>query len=106
MIYKHLAWKRKSFSFWNDPSNELQLIDLSLEYLKTRNGRLLLKDEGISYLNPAFDSSNGKLMLFFGYCDDKPKVGIRFGISYIFQCTSPLIKRGIGIELVTLELEF
>jgi hypothetical protein len=42
--------------------------------LKTRNGRLLLKEGGKSYLNPAFDSSTGKLMLFFGYCDDKPKV--------------------------------
>jgi hypothetical protein len=58
----------------SDPSNEVQLIDLSLECLKTRNGRLLLKEGGKSYLNPAFDSSNGKLLLFFGYCDDKPKV--------------------------------
>jgi hypothetical protein len=49
------------------------LIDLSLECLKTRHGRLLLKEGGKSYLNPAFDNTNGKLTLFFGYCDDTPK---------------------------------
>jgi hypothetical protein len=58
----------------NEPSKDIQLIDLSFECFKSKHGRLHLKVGGKSYLNPLYDKASGKALIMFGYCDDKPEI--------------------------------
>jgi hypothetical protein len=58
----------------NEPSKDIQFIDLSMECFKSRKGKMLLKKGGKSYFPPILDFNTGKVKVVFGYCDEKPSL--------------------------------